>query len=66
MSTNNNETGTKNGAAVDDRAKGAGDCGSGNETIRTEPTPATKASLGRADRNGSAVDDKSKSFEVFD
>jgi hypothetical protein len=69
MSTKNNEIGTKNGVAVDDKSKSGGDCGdrrgSANEIVR-EPNPATKASLAPIERSGSAADDKSKSFEVFD
>ena len=75
MSTDNKEQGssatvhTKSGVASDDKSKG-GDSGAwqgpgGGNACVSEPGTVTTGQV-TAERGGSAVDDRSKDFEVFD
>jgi len=65
METDNKEQGssgtiqTKNGVAIDDKSKGMG-----NACV-SEPDRVTTGQV-TTERGGSAIDDRSKDFEVFD
>ena len=61
---------TKNGAASDDKSKSGESLASqgpagGNDASVCEPDTVTTNQI-TAERGGSAIDDRSKDFEVFD
>ena len=75
METDNKEQGssetiqTKNGVAIDDKSKGA-ESGAwqgsnGGNACVSEPDRVTTGQV-TTERGGSAIDDRSKDFEVFD